>query len=199
MTTEVQLSDDHPLMIAWKQYCSTDEAKSVRRLAAHITVKAFTDEGVIRYAHPHLDGSLWAAFRAGFTSATKPAPVSAEPEPVAWQYRWKIDGEWVNWRISDASQAHPNLRDLEERPLFTSPPDLAAENARLKEEIEELRSFVSSFKLTCVESSFYKDCYLHIVEPNKASFRLGNGSQFSQLIAELEKLRSALADQKGDI
>lgn len=67
-------------------------------------------------------------------SSLEPAPVKAEP--VAWQYRWKIDGEWVNWRVADASQKHPSLSTLEERPLFTSPPDLAAENARLREALE---------------------------------------------------------------
>lgn len=42
-------------------------------------------------------------------------------EPVAWQYRWKIDGEWVNWRVSDASQKHSALASLEERPLYLHP------------------------------------------------------------------------------
>lgn len=42
-------------------------------------------------------------------------------KPVAWQYRWKLDGEWTDWRVSDASQKSPYLRDLEERPLYTRP------------------------------------------------------------------------------
>ena len=46
--------------------------------------------------------------------------IPALPEPVAYQYRWKIDGEWVNWRFSDASQKHPALDSLEERPLFSA-------------------------------------------------------------------------------
>lgn len=50
------------------------------------------------------------------------AAVSVEREPVAWQYRWKLDGEWTKWRVSDASQKHPNLKDLEERPLYALPP-----------------------------------------------------------------------------
>lgn len=42
----------------------------------------------------------------------------ALPEPVAYQYRWKIDGEWVDWRVADASQKHPALTNHEERPLY---------------------------------------------------------------------------------
>lgn len=64
-----------------------------------------------------------------------------------------------------------------------------AELSRLREENEQLSSFVKSFHLTCVESSFYKDCYLHIHEPDSVSFRLGNGSQFSKFIGALEKRR----------
>lgn len=44
--------------------------------------------------------------------------IPALPEPVAYQYRWKIDGEWVDWRVADASQKHPALTNLEERPLY---------------------------------------------------------------------------------
>lgn len=60
----------------------------------------------------------------------------------------------------------------------------------LQRENAELRAFAASFKLTCVESSFYKDCYLHISEPDSVSFRLGNGSQFSKFIAGLEDRRA---------
>ena len=41
-------------------------------------------------------------------------------EPVAWRYRWKLDGEWVNWRISSAGQRHPRLNSLEEVALYTA-------------------------------------------------------------------------------
>ena len=50
-----------------------------------------------------------------------PAPRPAEPAqaaPVAWKYRWKIDGEYVGWRYSDASNAHPALDGFEEVPLY---------------------------------------------------------------------------------
>lgn len=67
---------------------------------------------------------------------------------------------------------------------------LARQAEALQRENAELRAFASSFKLTCVESSFYKDCYLHISEPDSVSFRLGNGSQFSKFIAGLEDRRA---------
>jgi hypothetical protein len=51
-----------------------------------------------------------------------PTPVAeGEAQPVAWRYRWKLDGEWTKWHISDASQKSRHLRDLEEHPLFASP------------------------------------------------------------------------------
>ncbi|MCA0338963.1 MAG: hypothetical protein LCH99_04445 [Proteobacteria bacterium] len=64
------------------------------------------------------------------------------------------------------------------------------EIAELKADLAELRAFAASFKLTCVESSFYKDCYIHINEPDAIGFRLGNGSQFSKFIARLEDRRA---------
>lgn len=67
---------------------------------------------------------------------------------------------------------------------------LARQAEALRRENAELRAFASSFKLTCVESSFYKDCYLHIIEPDSVSFRLNNGSQFSQFVARLEGRRA---------
>ncbi|MER8604806.1 hypothetical protein NKH48_13730 [Mesorhizobium sp. M1233] len=45
-----------------------------------------------------------------------------EPKPVAFRYRWKLDGEWTKWRVSDASQKSRHLRDLEEHPLYATPP-----------------------------------------------------------------------------
>lgn len=68
--------------------------------------------------------------------------------------------------------------------------ELKREIAELKADLAELRAFAASFKLTCVESSFYKDCYIHINEPDAVSFRLGNGSQFSKFIAKLEDRRA---------
>ena len=42
-----------------------------------------------------------------------------EDHPVAYQYRWRLDGEWTSWRVSDASQKHRAL-NLEERPLYAA-------------------------------------------------------------------------------
>ncbi len=56
-------------------------------------------------------------------------PVVAHPddaasagEPVAWLYRWKCEGEWTAWRVSDASQRSGYLKDLEEQPLYLRTP-----------------------------------------------------------------------------
>lgn len=53
------------------------------------------------------------------------ALLSPAPEPVAWRYRWKLDGEWTSWHVSDHSQKSEGLRDLEEIPLYASPPSPA--------------------------------------------------------------------------
>lgn len=42
-------------------------------------------------------------------------------KPAAYRYRWKIDGEWTNWRVADASQKHSSLKDFEEQPLYAAP------------------------------------------------------------------------------
>lgn len=49
---------------------------------------------------------------------------SPTAEPEFYAYRWKIDGVYVKWRLSDASQRseHLKLKDFEERPLYASPP-----------------------------------------------------------------------------
>lgn len=54
-------------------------------------------------------------------------------EPVAYRYRWKIDGEWTKWHVSDASQKSRYLKDLEEVPLYASPPPILidAEHSRM--------------------------------------------------------------------
>lgn len=53
--------------------------------------------------------------RAGLASG----PSDPAQEPVAWRYRWKLDGEWTSWHVSDHSQSCEGLRDLEEYPLYT--------------------------------------------------------------------------------
>ena len=46
------------------------------------------------------------------------ASTPASGEVVAWMYRWKVDGEYVNWRYSDASNYHKSLDGYEETPLY---------------------------------------------------------------------------------
>ena len=67
--------------------------------------------------------------------------VRSAAEPVAWQYRWKLDGEWTNWRVSDASQKHPILKDLEERPLYSRPAIAEAAIAAMTEALIECEDY----------------------------------------------------------
>ena len=53
-----QVPDDHPLMVAYREYCDTEDYRNTHNWA--------------RYPE-HIDGSLWAAFMAGFNAATKRA------------------------------------------------------------------------------------------------------------------------------
>ena len=46
--------------------------------------------------------------------------VKAITLPVAWKYRWKIDGEYVGWRYSDASNFHLSLDGYQEEPLYSA-------------------------------------------------------------------------------
>ena len=40
-------------------------------------------------------------------------------EPVAWQFRWKIDGAWTRWHVSDTPVGgFGALKDVEVRPLY---------------------------------------------------------------------------------
>lgn len=50
------------------------------------------------------------------------AKVEFDREPVAWRYRWKVDGEWTSWRVADHSQKSEGyLSSLEETPLYAHP------------------------------------------------------------------------------
>jgi hypothetical protein len=50
---EAPVADDDPLMIAWKAYQETDDFKNSESWARHVV-------------QPHLQGSLWGVFMAGF-------------------------------------------------------------------------------------------------------------------------------------
>ncbi len=69
-------------------------------------------------------------------SALSPAPVS-EPEPVAWRDPKSFGDEdgFLRVRVSGPS-------GVETQPLFTSPPDLAAEIARLREALEQVKDAI---------------------------------------------------------
>lgn len=62
--------------------------------------------------------------RMGVTAGeTAPSQTpGAVADPVAYRYRWKIDGEWTSWRVSSRSQkVEGYLPSLEEIPLYTRP------------------------------------------------------------------------------
>lgn len=63
-------------------------------------------------------------------------PSDPAQKPVAWRYRWKLDGEWTTWCVSDHSQKVDGyLPSLEEVPLYTRPVSLDREVVK-----RELRS-----------------------------------------------------------
>lgn len=45
--------------------------------------------------------------------------ITPETVAVAYKYRWKIDGEYVQWRYSDASNFHRLLDGFEEVPFYS--------------------------------------------------------------------------------
>jgi hypothetical protein len=61
--------------------------------------------------------------------------------PTAWKYRWKIDGEYVQWRYSDASNFHRSLDGFEEVPLYSADmmEALAAERDALIHDLARLK------------------------------------------------------------
>jgi hypothetical protein len=70
---------DHPLMIAWKAYQETDEYKNSKHWA--LTIAPMLQVGdpeadrkryslmPIEQREQHVQGSMWAAFMAGFAAA----------------------------------------------------------------------------------------------------------------------------------
>lgn len=55
MTAQMPVPKDHPLMLEWNAYKLTESYANTRRWAG---------------LPEHVDGSLWAAFEAGFKSGT---------------------------------------------------------------------------------------------------------------------------------
>lgn len=68
MPVAAQCPDDHPLMIAWEKYRATEEAANSDKWARTIQISE-PMQGQIIVTHPHTEGSLWAAFMAGFEAA----------------------------------------------------------------------------------------------------------------------------------
>lgn len=54
MSTSAQVPKDDPLMIAWESYKTTEEFSNSRKWAQY---------------EQHVDGSMWAAFVAGYQAA----------------------------------------------------------------------------------------------------------------------------------
>jgi hypothetical protein len=65
MTAMQALPKDSPIMVAWEKYKSSDEYANSRKWAA---------------SEKYVDGSMWAAFLAGYQASapSQPAPVVAE-------------------------------------------------------------------------------------------------------------------------
>jgi len=59
MPIETQVPDDDPLMIAWTAYKHSNEFVNSRKWALF---------------EQHVDGSMWAAFEAGFRAAQPTSP-----------------------------------------------------------------------------------------------------------------------------
>jgi len=85
MSEMQKLPDDDPIIVAWKAYCQTDEAKNSRRWAQRLNFEQDTSGDTAQLTHPHLDGSLWAVFLAGYRagkSSQQQRTVSCEPSAI---------------------------------------------------------------------------------------------------------------------
>ena len=126
---------------------------------------------------PHGDNCQYAIDRYKCRSEEAPVAPVSEPEPVAWQWRTRIKGGfWDAWESGKFGQECPPFMEYEERALFTSPPDLAVENARLRE--------AQSNRITALDEVFQRWC---------------DGYPFNEDSEEDQELRAraALAGQKG--
>lgn len=76
------LPKNHPIMLAWDRYKSTDDYANSFRWAGH---------------EEHRAGSMWTAFLAGFNAATPPAqtapdPIKSKPFADMAEYAAALDG-----------------------------------------------------------------------------------------------------------
>lgn len=63
------MGKDEPLMIAWEAYRHTDEYANSLKWAMTADLHMTASPGVQRLQHPHTEGSMWAAFMAGWIAA----------------------------------------------------------------------------------------------------------------------------------
>lgn len=68
MTVQEQVADDHPMMIAWEKWRLSEEGRNSGKWA-HFVKASEPMQGQVILSHPHLAGSLWAAFVAGWVAA----------------------------------------------------------------------------------------------------------------------------------
>lgn len=70
MTTKAMqaLPEDHPLMLAWEAFRATPEATNAAQWAHFVQISA-PMQGTSILTHPHLVGSLWCFFVAGYAAA----------------------------------------------------------------------------------------------------------------------------------
>lgn len=77
--TSAKVPDDDPLMIAWKACQASEDYDNSRRWAETFIIKSNGHKlGAMSAEHPHLEGSLWAMFVAGWTARAEVGK-SAEP------------------------------------------------------------------------------------------------------------------------
>lgn len=62
---QTPLHKDHPLMKAWEKYKAGPEYANSLKWARTARVEDHAD-GALTLTYPHTEGSMWAAFSAGF-------------------------------------------------------------------------------------------------------------------------------------
>jgi hypothetical protein len=106
--------DDHPLMIAWTAYQKTEDYQNSYNWATkgidYMVLPEPKDPTANRYTHEHyrqfVQGSLWAAFMAGFNaSMTAPTdnrtPISRDPPASPRAEGEKSLVEFARWAITE--------------------------------------------------------------------------------------------------
>ncbi len=78
-------------------------------------------------------------------AALSPAPVSAEQQPRLWLLEEHLEGGSIRWHTFEHEQqcqarGVASRHEVTITPLFTSTPDLAAENARLREALRKCKT-----------------------------------------------------------